>query len=293
MGVNVGFVNVGELESWGTELDLRWRDKAGKLNYDIGFNISDNQNKVVKYDGKNSIGSGGVVPIMEGYALNTVWGYKTGGYFQSQAEADAYKAKVSYPFFSNVAAGDMKYLDLNGDGVITGGDGTPAKPGDLVYLGTTNARYTYGFDVGADWKGFDFSIFFQGAMQRKFLIAEETLSPILGTADMPWSIHMDHWTPGTPNGFFPRMYQTSAHNFRPSDKWAQNGSYIRLKNVQIGYRLPIKNKNIREIKIYVSGQDLWESTKVLKVFDPEVGNNVSATTYPFYRTVAFGLNVSL
>jgi hypothetical protein len=66
------------------------------------------------------------------------------------------------------------------------------------------------FDIGADWKGFDLSIFFQGAMQRKFLIAEETLSPILGTADMPWSIHMDHWTPTTPNGFFPRMYQTSA-----------------------------------------------------------------------------------
>ncbi len=293
MGVNVGFVNVGELKSWGTELDLRWRDKAGKLNYDIGFNISDNQNKVMKYDGKNSIGSGGVVPIMEGYPLNTVWGYKTGGYFQSQAEADAYKAKVSYPFFSNVAAGDMKYLDLNGDGVITGGDGTPDKPGDLVYLGTTNARYTYGFDLGADWKGFDFSIFFQGAAQRKFLIAEETLSPMLGTADMPWTIHMDHWTPATPNGFFPRMYQTSAHNFRPSDKWAQNGSYIRLKNVQIGYKLPIKNRNIREIKVYVSGQDLWESTKVLKVFDPEVGNNVSATAYPFYRTVAFGINVSL
>ena len=97
----------------------------------------------------------------------------------------------------------MKYLDLNGDGVITGGDGTPDKPGDLVYLGTTNARYTYGFDVGGDWKGFDFTIFFQGAMQRKFLISEETLSPMLGTADMPWTIHMDHWTPSTPNGFFP------------------------------------------------------------------------------------------
>ena len=171
--------------------------------------------------------------------------------------------------------------------------GTPQKPGDLVYLGTTNARYTYGFDLSADWKGFDFTIFFQGAMQRKFLIAEETLSPILGTADMPWSIHMDHWTPSTPNGFFPRMYQTSAHNFRPSDKWAQNGSYIRLKNVQIGYKLPIGHKTFREIKVYVSGQDLWESTKVLKVFDPEVGNNVSATAYPFYRTVAFGINVSL
>jgi TonB-linked SusC/RagA family outer membrane protein len=293
IGVNTGFSNVGELKSWGTELEVKWRDRIGKLAYNVGFNISDNQNKLVKYDGRNSIGAGGVVALMEGYALNTVWGYKTNGYFQTQAEANDYKSHVSYPFFANPAPGDIKYLDQNGDGTINGGDGTPQNPGDLVYLGTTNARYTYGFDLGASWKGIDFSVFFQGALERKFLIAEETLSPILGTADMPWSIHMDHWTPETPNGFFPRMYQTSAHNYRPSDKWAQNGSYIRLKNIQIGYTLPLKTKYVRDIKVYVSGQDLWESTKVLKVFDPEVGNNVSATTYPFYRTVAFGINVSL
>jgi hypothetical protein len=78
-----------------------------------------------------------------------------------------------------------------------------------------------------------------------------------------------------------------------SDRWAQNGSYIRLKNVQIGYTIPVTKKFAREVRVYISGQDLWESTKVLSVFDPEVGNNVSATTYPFYRSVAFGLNVSL
>jgi hypothetical protein len=89
------------------------------------------------------------------------------------------------------------------------------------------------------------------------------------------------------------MYQTSPHNFRPSDKWAQNGNYVRLKNVQIGYTLPLNKKIFREIKVYVSGQDLWESTRVLPVFDPEVGNNISATAYPFYRTVAVGLNISL
>lgn len=225
--------------------------------------------------------------------MNSVWGYKTDGFFQTQAEADAYKAKVVYPFFANPKPGDVKYLDLNADGKIDAGGGTPDNPGDLVFLGTTNSRYTYGFDLGATWKGIDFFIFFQGAAQRKFLIDEGTLSPMLGTADMPWTIHMDRWTPENPNAFFPRMYQTSAHNYRPSDRWAQNGSYIRLKNVQIGYTLPIRNKNIREIKVYVSGQDLWESTKVLKVFDPEVGNNVGATAYPFYRTVAFGLNISL
>jgi TonB-linked SusC/RagA family outer membrane protein len=292
IGIGVGSVNIGELKSWGSELAIKWRDRVGKVDYSVGFNISDNQNTLEQYDGKNSIGTGGVIPLLEGYGLNSVWGYKTDGYFQSQADADKYKATVKYPFFANPAAGDMKYLDLNGDGVISAGGGTPGDPGDLVYLGTTNARYTYGFDLGLSWKGFDFSVFFQGAAARKFLIREETLSPMLGTADMPWTIHMDHWTPETPNGFFPRMYQTSAHNFRPSDKWAQNGSYIRLKNIQLGYTVPVNKKYIRDLKIYVSGQDLWEKTKVLSVFDPEVGNDVNATTYPFYRTIAFGLNLT-
>jgi TonB-linked SusC/RagA family outer membrane protein len=293
IGVSPGPINSGKLRSWGKEIDIKWKDRIGKIDYHAGFNIADNQNKLLDYDGRNSIGTGGVVQYLEGYPMNSVWGYRTQGYFQTQAEADAYKAKVSYPFFANPKAGDIKYLDLNGDGKIDAGGGTPQNPGDLVFLGTTNARYSYGFDLGLAWKEFDFSVFFQGTLQRKFLISEETLSPILGTADMPWSIHMDRWTPENPNAFFPRMYQTSAHNYRPSDKWAQNGSYIRLKNIQLGYRIPLKVTYIREIKVYVSGQDLWESTKVLKVFDPEVGNNVSATTYPFYRTVAFGLNISL
>lgn len=293
IGINVSRVNIGELKSWGYELDVKWRDRIGKLDYRVGFNISDNQNELVKYDGRNSIGSGGVVPLLEGYPLNSVWGYKTDGYFQTQDEADNYKSAVKYPFFPNPAPGDVKYLDLNGDGEISAGDGTPSSPGDLVYLGTTNARYTYGFDLGLSWKRIDFSVFLQGALKRSFLIDQGTLSPILGTADMPWTIHMDRWTPDNPDALFPRMYQTNAHNFMPSDKWTQNGSYLRLKNLQIGYDIPLNKKNMSDLRIYISGQDLWESTKVLSVFDPEVGNNVSATAYPFYRTVSFGFNLTL
>ncbi len=292
-GVAPGFINQGKLRSWGKELDVRWKDRAGKVEYSVGFNISDNQNKLVDYDGKNAIGTGGVVNLVEGYGLNSVWGYKTDGFFQTDQEAADYKTKVNYPFFANPKAGDVKYLDLNGDGKIDAGGGVPGNSGDLVYLGTTNARYTYGFNVGAAWKGFDVSVFFQGAMKRTFLISEETLSPMLGTADMPWTIHMDRWTPDNPDAFFPRMYQTSAHNYKPSDRWAQNGSYIRLKNVQIGYNVPVPKKLAQQVRVYISGQDLWESTKVLSVFDPEVSNNVSATTYPFYRSIAFGLNISL
>lgn len=291
IGIATPSYNVGELKSWGKELEVKWRDRIGKWDYHISVNISDNQNKLVKYDGKNSIGNGGVVDLLEGYPLNSVWGYRTAGYIQNQADLDAYKREVPTLYFTNLAPGDIKYLDLNGDGKISAGGGTPQDPGDLVYLGTTNARYTYGFDFGFSWKGFDFSTFFQGALVRKFLIEQGTLSPILGTADMPWTIHMDRWTPQNPNAFFPRMYQTDAHNFKPSDRWAQNGNYLRLKNIQLGYTVPLHNKTINSLQLYVSGQDLWETTKVLSVFDPEVGNNVSATTYPFYRTISFGLNV--
>lgn len=292
IGVNTPSYNVGELKSWGKELEVKWKDRAGDIEYRVGFNISDNQNKLLKYDGKNSIGTGGVVELMEGYALNTVWGYQTAGYIQSKNDLDDYKSKFTTQYFNNLAPGDMKYPDRNGDGVLSAGEGTPENPGDLVYLGTTNSRYSYGFDLGFSWKGFDFSAFFQGALQRKFLINQGTLSPMLGTADMPWTIHMDRWTPENPNGFFPRMYQTDPHNFKPSDRWAQNGNYLRLKNIQLGYTVPLKKNVIRNLQVYISGQDLWETTKVLKVFDPEVGNNVGATTYPFYRTVSFGLNAA-
>lgn len=293
IGVNVPSLNIGELKSWGWEFDIRWRDRINTFNYRVGFNISDNQNELVRYDGRNSIGNGGVVGLLEGYPMNSVWGYRTDGFFQSQAEYDAYKEQVSTPFFpGNAGAGDIKYLDLDGNGVISAGEGTPENPGDLVYLGTTNARYTYGLDLGFDWKHFDFSVFFQGAAKRKFLINEGTLSPMLGTADMPWTIHMDRWTPENPDAYFPRMYQTSAHNYRSSDRWAQNGNYLRLKNLQLGYSVPIRTDKIQRLRVYFSGQDLWEMTDVMSVFDPEVGNNVSATTYPFYRSFSFGLNVT-
>lgn len=293
IGVDVSKTNSGELKSWGWEAELKWRDRIGNFGYNVGVNFSDNQNKLIKMAGKNLIGTGGVVQAIEGFPLNSVWGYRTAGIFQTAEEANAYKAKVSYPFFANPTAGDIKYLDLNGDGVINAGGGTPENPGDLVYLGNTSARYSYGFDVGASWKGFDFSVAFQGTLKRSFLIATETLAPLNGTANMPWTIHMDRWTPENPNAFFPRMYQTSDHNYKPSDRWTQNGSYIRLKNLQVGYKVPFNKKYIQNVRIYFSGQDLWESTKVLSVFDPEVGNGVNSQAYPFYRSYAFGLNVTL
>ncbi|ADY53596.1 TonB-dependent receptor plug [Pseudopedobacter saltans DSM 12145] len=294
IGVKTGSTNIGELKSYGWEAALRWRDKFGSVRYNVGFNFSDNQNKLVHYKGNNSIGAGGIVELLEGYPLNSVWGYKTDGYFQTIEEANAYKAKVSYPFAPANAfqPGDVKYLDLDGNGVISAGGGTPDKPGDLVYLGTTSARYTYGFDFGVNWNRFDFSAMFQGVGKRAFKINDNAFVPFIQTAFMPWTIHMDRWTPENPNALFPRMYQTNNYNYQSSDRSIQNGAYLRLKNVQLGYTVPASKKYVQSLRVYIAGQDLWESTDVLKVFDPEVNNNVDTGIYPFFRTVSFGLNVT-
>lgn len=293
IGIETGFTNVGELKSYGWELDLRWRDKAGSINYNLGFNISDNQNKVIKYDGRSAI-NGGRVELLEGYPLNSIWGYKTAGYFQTLEEAEAYKEIVKYPFAPANAfkPGDVKYLDLNGDGIISSGGGTPDDPGDLQYLGTYSGRYTYGMDLGLSWKGIDFSIMFQGVAKRTFLLNNNALVPFFQSSYMPYSIFMDRWTEDNPNAMFPRLYQGNAYNYQSSDRSVQNGSYIRLKNVQLGYTIPLKRNFIQNLRVYFSGQDLWEKTDVLSVFDPEVGNNADTGSYPFFRTASFGLNVT-
>lgn len=289
LGVGTSSSNIGELKSWGWELDLKWKDKIGEVDYWVGFNIADDQNKLVKYQGENTI-KDGMVKTLEGYALNTIWGYKTDGYFKSREEYEAYN--VEQFNHAKVQGGDIKYLDLDGSGKIGNGGGTPDDPGDLVYLGTTDPRYVYGITLGASWKGFDLSLFFQGVGKRNFLVKTETLAPMLNTYNLPWSIHQDYWTEENPNAFWPRLYQGNDYNYKTSDKWVQDASYIRLKNIQLGYVVPISKKYLERLRVYVSGDDLWEHSKVLDVLDPESPNDVGSQMYPFFRTVTFGVNLT-
>lgn len=297
LGVSVSSANVGELKTWGWELDLKWRDKIGQVSYQASLNVSDSQNKLVKYDGKQTINAG-TVALLEGYELNSIWGYKTDGYWSSRDEYLAYKeANPGYQSFNDgkVDGGDVRYVAQgNPDHMIGAGGGTPDDPGDLVYLGNTNGRYMYGLNLAAQWKGFDVSLFFQGIGQRNFLIETGTITPFYSTSTMPWTIHRDYWTPENTDAFWPRMYNNNGNdfNFKASDKWVQNGAYIRLKNVQVGYKLPIDKRLVENARLYISGSDVWEHTNVLPVFDPEVGNNASASYYPFFRTWSLGLNLT-
>lgn len=296
VGISVPKSNVGTLKVWGWEVEATYRNQWKDLSYSIGFNISDSDNKVTSYDGANTIAAGRK-KIVEGYPLYSLWGYKTDGFWSSREEYLAYKeAHPGYESFNDakVSGGDVKYLAQgNPDHTIGQGGGTPDDPGDLVYLGSSNSRYLYGINLGLQWRGFDFAMMFQGVAKRKVLIDAAQLAPFAGTSEMPWSIHRDYWTEDNPDAFWPRLYSGNSFNYNPSDRWVQNAAYIRLKNLSLGYSLPLKKWGIEKCRIYVAGTDLWEHTNMLKVFDPEVGNEPSNLYYPFFRTWTFGLNITL
>ncbi len=296
IGLNVPSANVGKLKTWGWDFEITWRDQIKDFSYQVSFNLSDSQNRLERYDGASVIGEGNVA-LLEGYEMNTIWGYKTDGYWKSRDEYLQYKKDhPGYSSFNDgkVSGGDVKYLTQgNPDHQVGVGGATPDDPGDLVYLGNSNSRYLYGLTLSAQWKGFDFSMMFQGVGKRHILINTAAIAPFYNTYQMPWTIHRNYWTEDNMNAEWPRPYNGSSFNFHPSDKWVQNAAYLRLKNITLGYTVPINKRYIEKLRVYISGNDIWEHSDLLKVYDPEVTNNIGRSYYPFFRTWSFGVNITL
>jgi len=307
------YENVGTMKTWGWELSARWRDRIGDLRYNVAFIIDDAHNELIDYKGTNTIAPGNV-RLLEGYSINTLWGYETDGFFTSRADYEAFKTAnpgwKTWQDDTKMTGGDVKYLGQGKqDHEIGVGGGTPDEPGDLIYLGDANPHFSFGINIGAQWKGFDFSCFFQGVAKRSFFLQNSVLMPLSGSGTMPWTVHRDYWREDNQNAYFASLWENSAlnsggGNYQYADRWIQNGAYIRLKTIQLGYTVPIK-KYVQSLRIYVSGNDLWEHTKILKAFDPEYINNLDTRTgtsnvndrvsrnyYPFMRTWTAGVNVS-
>ncbi|RIV19464.1 TonB-dependent receptor [Fibrisoma montanum] len=292
IGIATPLKNNGELKSWGWEAEVRFRDRIGKdFNYSFAVNLSDNQNRLLNYSNRNVIGAG-TNGIIEGYPLNTIWGYQTAGYFRTDDEVK------TWAFQDNRAgAGDVKYVDQNGDGRLSVGKGTVADHGDLVLLGTTQPRYQFGVTLGAQWKGFDLTVFLQGVGKRNYRPNTESIAPLLVTWKQALAIHADYWTPENPDALYPRPYVGATHNYVSSDKWVLNASYMRLKNLQFGYTLPTtltQKIKVQQARFFFSGQDLFTISGLgpfQGYYDPEMRDNVE-NDYPFFATASLGLNIS-
>jgi len=306
IGVKIPKSNGGQLKTWGWEAALSYGDRAGAdFTYSVGLSLSDSQNRLVKYGGANDVVTAGVVHLLEGYALNSAWGYRTDGYFQT---ADELASAPSYTRLSNATTvpglGDIRYVDVDGNGEISIGQGRLGDTGDLVHLGDINPRYQYGLNVNLGYKAFDLGIFVQGIGKRRFKPANVLIQPAGASWFLPMDFQTDYWTPENPDAAFPRPYLGGGHNFQASDKWFLDGAYTRLKNVQIGYTLSKRNVQrlpFSRVRIYASGEDLLTISKLgalKKAIDPEIKPEGSLPTdtkkdtpYPFPKTISFGLNL--
>lgn len=279
VGLSAPDQNAGKVENRGWELGLSYGEWQKEFKYQIGINISDVKNKVLDLKGVNTTG---LTVHHEGYEMHSIYGLVADGLIQ-ESDFDAegnYLGPSQYGAFS---AGDIKYVDQNGDGVINASDYT--------IIGGTIPRFTYGVNFDANYKNFDFSLFIQGVGKANGLLRQQGIMPfhLGGTVQEQ---HKDRWTPDNPNATFPRFAFNETNNEQTSSFWMKDASYARIKNLQLGYTIPasiMHNLKIQQLRLYFSGQNLLTLDKFWDGYDVEapVGNG---GFYPIVKTFSFGLD---
>ncbi|TRX46099.1 TonB-dependent receptor [Bacteroides sp. HF-5092] len=279
--------NAGKVETRGWELSVNYRLKTGPVVHNFAGNISDSFNEVIDTRGTEIIGGSDVQTIIkEGYPLYSYYAYRSDGFFQNEEECQ------KGPHLEGITPkpGDIRYLDKNGDGVIKPDD-------DRFIVGNDFPRYTFGFTYGLEYKGFDFSMMWQGVGKRNKWMRGESVEAFHNNNEGPvMDFHQDRWTPNNPDATYPRltMGAESANNAAKSDFWIQDAKYLRLKNAQIGYTFPqqwMKKLYIKNLRIFASVQNPLTFTKMKGGWDPEYTGDGSGRSYPVARVYSFGLNV--
>ena len=240
--------NAGKVETRGWELSVNYRLKTGPVVHNFAGNISDSFNEVIDTRGTEIIGGSDVQTIIkEGYPLYSYYAYRSDGFFQNEEECQ------KGPHLEGITPkpGDIRYLDKNGDGVIKPDD-------DRFIVGNDFPRYTFGFTYGLEYKGFDFSMMWQGVGRRNKWMRGESVEAFHNNNEGPvMDFHQDRWTPNNPDATYPRltMGAESANNAAKSDFWIQDAKYLRLKNAQIGYTFPqqwMKKLYVKNLRIFAS-----------------------------------------
>ncbi|SDG59568.1 TonB-linked outer membrane protein, SusC/RagA family [Dyadobacter soli] len=294
LGAAVPQANNASMQTKGFELTVDWRDKAGEVNYFVKGVLSNSNARVIRYPNPTKLLSN----WYEGQQIGEIWGYETAGLFQTKEQVNAAPSQNAIDAVG-WTPGDVQYKDLNGDGVITPGSSTVGDPGDRKVIGNSTPRFLYGLSIGADWKGFDFSLFVQGVARRDSWISSNYFWGIIGGEWQSTLLtpNLDRYTPETPNGYFPKYYMTSQmnKNMQVQTRYLQNSAYMRVKNLQIGYSIPnssAKKLGLQRVRLYVSMDNLATFTRLQKTIDPELSIGDSKI-YPLQRTYSFGINLTL
>ena len=288
-------INGGKISNKGLEFELGYRKMEGALTFEISGNLTYIQTEVLDLDKpnfSNYVGAEAASRTLVGGGIADFWGYKTDGIFRSDEEL------AQGPFQLNARIGDIRFKDIDGDGIISVNDQT--------VLGSPMPKYTYGLSSNVYYKNFDLSLFFQGFQGNE--IYNNLYRVMMGR----WGVNkspdiLDSWTTESTNSEFPRLPETSSNNNERvlSDRWIEDGSYLRLKTISLGYTLPKKwaeKASMQNLRVYATIQNALTFTKY-SGFDPEVSESVGWGTggldmgidhgnYPQPRTVLFGFNLS-
>ena len=348
LGASAAYENAGSLRTRGWEFNIDWRHTfrdADDLTVHANFNLADYKATITQWDSNDLINT-----KYTGKEYGEIWGFETDRYFTaddfnadgSYAEGVADQTGLQKDKAFTYGPGDIKFVDQNGDGVIDWGyaaddavnnpeglaPGTKDNHGDLVKIGNTTPRWQYSFRLGAEWKGFDIDLFFQGVGKRDMWSPSAFVMPLTRGADAIYAWQMDYVNQEMidnnsidQNARYPRLYPGNAgqgvpgssiidagrNNFYPQDKYLINMAYLRLKNLTVGYTLPQKwtrKATIEKVRIYASFNNLADLVNHTAQygFDPEVssgrgtgsfGNGTYGRVEPLMRSYSFGLQVTL
>lgn len=295
-GLNAPFQNAGKVENKGWEFSTRYDNKFGDFKLGLGFNISDVKNKILEM--KNTT-DGTFLRQQTGYAINSIYGYIADGYYQNQEEIDNGPTQ-----FGTLQPGDIRYKDIAGDFDANGNSIPDGKINDedKVIIGSTIPRYTYGFNIDLAYKGIRLSSFIQGVGKTNGYLNSHYVVPLANaSAVKPWQ--EDYWTPENTDAALPRLSHVSTNNTQNSTFWMKDASYVRLKNLQLGFDLPtnfLSKMKLSKAFIYVNGQNLFTKTNFYEGYDPEVNYNAGSNEgvslgggnyYPQVKVYTFGLDL--
>ena len=317
-GTAAAMVNDGRLRTRGWEITIDGSHSFGNgLSIYGNVNISDYKSVITEWNAN----SGNLLTSnYKGKTIGEIWGFETDRYFTSAEDVASSPSQVGLQTGNFVfGPGDIKYRDLNGDNVINAGKSTLQDHGDLKVIGNTTPRYQYSIRVGGAWKGVDVDIYLQGIGKRQLWATGNEAIPYYRGADVMYEHQMDFWSPENPNARYPLPYTgngstaisgirymanaaaNSGNNFYPQTKYLLNLSYLRVKNITIGYSLPdkwISKANLTKARVYFSGENLFEFSQKKIPIDPEITagsatSNFYGRTAPFERIISFGVQLTM
>lgn len=287
--------NVGKMENSGLEFEGAYRFSTNGWNFRFGGNLTYLKNKLIEYGNDSGWanldsfqGINTITRAQNGKPFPYFYGFKTDGIFQNTTEVNAYTGKDGVLIQPNAAPGDVRFVDINGDGVIDDKDRTD--------IGKGMPDWTYGFNFNVNWKNFDMSMMWQGTIGND--VFDATRRTDITSSNMPSWI-LNRWTGEGTSNKYPRYIQGDNANWQASDLYIYDGSYLRLKNIQLGYTLPsnlTRKYFVSSLRLFVAAENLLTITKY-HGFDPEISSGgtslgVDRGVYPQARVFTVGVNLA-